>query len=375
MTMTVPSPANGEALAKRVEPSARRELARVSDNSAFANLLDSSRFEHMQRVAGLFAASTMIPEHYRDNIGNCFIALQMAVRLDIDPFMLMQKSYVVHGKPGIEAQLAIALINSSGIFEDAIDFEINGDDPDDAFDPSYQVRAWAVRKSTGKRVNGPWINWRLVEAEGWRDKPGSKWKTMPEQMFMYRAASFFGRLHCPERLMGMQTAEELQDTGPGRPGFVEANVFAGKGEDAVRAALEAEGEPVTKVAKAPPSPKVEPPQPTPEAPAPEPANGPAASGAAPSEPNPLNPEEQAKEYVEATLPAELLATLKSAADGSPEVKARLAKAKEETGVEGIVSELSEDDAKKLAYHFKLLSLKRMAESSLLPKTGGRPRSR
>lgn len=230
---TAPPPDNGGIAVRRIVP--------VSDESAFSNLLDTARFEHMQRIANIFSASTMIPEHYRGNLGNCFIALQMSVRLGVDPFMFMQSSYIVHGKPGMEAKLAIALINSSGLFVDALDFEVQGDEPDDAFDPSYRVRAFAVRKSTEKRVNGIWIDWKLVKAEGWFDKAGSKWKTMPEQMFMYRAASFFGRLHCPERLMGMLTAEELSDIGPGRPNFVEANVLADKGSDAIRAAIEAEG--------------------------------------------------------------------------------------------------------------------------------------
>jgi hypothetical protein len=51
----------------------------------------------------------------------------------------------------------------------------------------------------------------MVKAEGWDSKSGSKWKSIPSQMFCYRAAAFFGRLYCPERLLGMQTAEELQD--------------------------------------------------------------------------------------------------------------------------------------------------------------------
>ena len=43
------------------------------------------------------------------------------------------------------------------------------------------------------------------------DKGCSKWKTMPRQMMMYRAASFFARAHCPEVLLGIQTVEEVQD--------------------------------------------------------------------------------------------------------------------------------------------------------------------
>ena len=34
---------------------------------------------------------------------------------------------------------------------------------------------------------------------------------MPELMFQYRAASFFGRLYAPDILKGMQTVDEVKD--------------------------------------------------------------------------------------------------------------------------------------------------------------------
>jgi hypothetical protein len=43
------------------------------------------------------------------------------------------------------------------------------------------------------------------------DKTGSKWKTMPELMLKYRAAAFFGRLYCPEIMMGLYSADETID--------------------------------------------------------------------------------------------------------------------------------------------------------------------
>ena len=192
---------------------AARDLGLTNhDDSQFANLLDTGKFEHMYRVAQLFSSSQMIPAHYQNQAANCFIAVQMAVRLGVDPFMFMQNTYIVHGRPGMEAKLAIALINTSGMFQDTLDYEIEGDDPSKQ---DYRVRAFAVRRSSGKKILGPWIDWKLVKSERWDSTNGSKWKTMPGQMFCYRAAMFFGRLHCPERLMGMQTADELTDVHNG----------------------------------------------------------------------------------------------------------------------------------------------------------------
>ena len=57
------------------------------------------------------------------------------------------------------------------------------------------------------------VDWRMVKAEGWDSKNGSKWKTMPEVMFHYRAAAFWVRIFAPDCALGMQTAEEIIDVG------------------------------------------------------------------------------------------------------------------------------------------------------------------
>ncbi len=180
----------------------------VHDNGQFADFLDTGRYEQLSRLAVRLAGSQLIPDHFRNKPGDCFLAASMAMRMGIDPMLLMQNIYVVHGKPGMQAQLAIALVNSSGLFTDPLSYEIEGENP---FDASYRVRAYAKRKSTDSMVYGPWVDWKVVKAERWDGKEGSKWKTMPGLMFMYRAASWFGRTMCPESLMGMQTVEEIED--------------------------------------------------------------------------------------------------------------------------------------------------------------------
>ena len=72
--------------------------------------------------------------------------------------------------------------------------------------------AEAKRISDGKLCVSTEITMQLAKNEGWIDKSGSKWKTMPQQMMMYRAASFFAKVYCPEILFGIQTVEEVKDT-------------------------------------------------------------------------------------------------------------------------------------------------------------------
>jgi hypothetical protein len=164
---------------------------------------DVDKFEQAQRVAKMFASSTMVPEHFRNNVGNCMIGLNFAARVGLDPFMCLQKMYIIHGKPGIEAQLMIALINRSGRFT-PLKFKLDGEGK------SLQCTCYATEKSTGEECEQT-IDWGMVTAEGWDKKAGSKWKTMPKLMIQYRSAAFFGRLYCPEAIMGMMSNDELHD--------------------------------------------------------------------------------------------------------------------------------------------------------------------
>jgi len=66
--------------------------------------------------------------------------------------------------------------------------------------------------STGEMLTGPLVTIAIAKKEGWYQKSGSKWQSMPEQMLRYRAASWFVRTIAPEIAMGLQTAEEMRDT-------------------------------------------------------------------------------------------------------------------------------------------------------------------
>ncbi len=183
----------------------------AGEDSVFFNV---SRFEHAQRVGKVLAESSMIPEHFRNNIGNCLIALNLAQRMRVDVFMLMQTMYVVHGRPGIEGKLAIALIEGTGRFS-PIQFRFSGEGVTDnkVKRPDFCI-AYATDLKTKQVIEGPEVTWEMAKAEGWIDKKGtqtSKWQTLPGLMFRYRAATFFARVNCPGALLGLRTTDELED--------------------------------------------------------------------------------------------------------------------------------------------------------------------
>jgi len=173
----------------------------TSTELTFGNKTD---FEHAQRVAKMLATSSLIPKEYQNNIPNTMIALEMANRIGANPMMVMQNLYVVHGKPSWSGSFVIAALNSCGRFT-PIRFEITGQGD------TLACRAYANDKITGERLNGSLVTMAMAKAEGWVDKAGSKWKTMPEQMIQYRSGAFFGRVYAPDVLMGMPTEDEVTD--------------------------------------------------------------------------------------------------------------------------------------------------------------------
>lgn len=163
------------------------------------------------RMAERMAGSSFLPEAYRGNPDDCLILIDYAARLRMSPIALAQGMHVVKGKPGLSGALVISLINSSSKFDGDLQFEWCGQplEPGKPIPAATGCRAFAFRN--GERVNGPWVTGAMVDAEGWARKDASKWKSMPEVMFHYRAASFFGRIHAADVLLGMHSIEELED--------------------------------------------------------------------------------------------------------------------------------------------------------------------
>ena len=235
-----------------------RQAAHAAPKPVEVGLTSLEGFELAQRIAKMLAASTMVPEVYRDTLkikdgkdqngnwlyrsepnpnglANCVIALNMANRMGADPLMIMQNLYIVEGRPAWSSQFVIGAINTSGKYsplrfemEDRGEIEVTYTTKEWKWNPQQRkslpeekthtvklrnivCKAWAVEAGTGERLESAEISMEMAVKEGWYQKNGSKWQTMPEQMLRYRAASFFGRIYAPEVLMGIRTQEEEMD--------------------------------------------------------------------------------------------------------------------------------------------------------------------
>jgi hypothetical protein len=175
----------------------------TTNNSVFSGI---QAFEDAQRIAKALASSTLIPPQFQGQQGfaNCLVALEIAGRMNISPFLCMQHLHIIHGRPSWSSAFIIAMVNGCGRFT-PLRFEVSGEGD------SLACYAVATDIKTQQELKGPTITMTMAKKEGWATKSGSKWITMPELMIRYRAAAFWGRLFAGDLLVGLQTQEEVID--------------------------------------------------------------------------------------------------------------------------------------------------------------------
>jgi len=162
---------------------------------------DENRFEFspaLQQLAENIAKSTIIPREFQGNPANCLIALELAHRISAGILATMQSMYIVHGKPSWSGQFIIGCVNNTRRFS-PLRFHFN-----EAKDECYAF----AQDSEGNELIGPTASVAMAKAEGWYQN-NKKWQTMTQLMLMYRSGTFFGRVFCPDVLLGMREQYEV----------------------------------------------------------------------------------------------------------------------------------------------------------------------
>ncbi|UCC88486.1 MAG: hypothetical protein JSV81_04025 [Anaerolineales bacterium] len=168
-----------------------------------SDIQPANKGQEMWNMANALSRSTIIPKAFQGQAANCFVALDMANRMGASPMEIMQNIYVVHGTPGFSAKYAIAMANRSGVFKGPIHYEERGSGA------SLEVEAYAIVRETGQRVSFT-ASMAMAKAEKWDTNPKYK-GPLAATMLRYRSATLLIRTTCPEVLLGMQTADEVED--------------------------------------------------------------------------------------------------------------------------------------------------------------------
>lgn len=196
-----PKTANGLSRQTAVAPPAKTVRV-VEDHGPLAHLMDTARFEHLQRIALVMATASLIPDHLKgkndqQTLGNCFLVVNQSLRWGLDPFAVAAETYSVQGKLGFQGKLIAALVNARANLRGKLRYEFSG--------------AGDGRTVTVIGQFQDEDNERTVELSVGQAKTSNKmWISDADQKLIYSAATKWARRHCPEVLLGVLTDDDLE---------------------------------------------------------------------------------------------------------------------------------------------------------------------
>lgn len=241
------------------------ELALTQDGvidmtSPASMMLNASHMQALVAFADLMAKSAVtVPQHLQGKPADCLAIAMQAAQWGMNPFAVAQKTHIVSGRLGYEAQLVNAVITSSRAIEGTFSYEFKGEGQD------LHCRVGATPRGAGEIVWGEWLRNGDVKT---RNSP--LWAVNPKQQLGYLQVKNWARLYCPGAILGVYTDDELDGTeAPSAP--------RGPQRRSASAAAPAPLQPVDEVPVAERTPAAPPPVAEPASATPK-ANAPAATG-------------------------------------------------------------------------------------------------
>ncbi|HCL7219368.1 TPA: recombinase RecT [Citrobacter freundii] len=178
-----------------------------------AAIFSPEGIDRLVRFATLMADSkATVPQHLAGKPADCLAVTMQAAQWGMNPFAVAQKTHVVNGTLGYEAQLVNAVVSSSNLLSTRLNYRWDGDwskvNGKSDKSPSLTVTVSAVLKGEAEPRE---LTISMAQA-GVRNSP--LWEQDPRQQLAYLCVKRWARLHAPDVLLGVYTPDELQETTP-----------------------------------------------------------------------------------------------------------------------------------------------------------------
>ncbi|MDI9222085.1 RecT family recombinase [Pantoea sp. EA-12] len=216
----------------------------TSENtSTAATIFSPDALDKLVRFAEIMACSRVtVPAHLTGKASDCLAVTMQALQWRMNPFAVAQKTFMVNGVLGYEAQLVNAVITTMAPTRDRIQYAW--------FGPWEKVIGKFVERTSPKGNKYAAPGWTLADETGcgvrvWatmknEEEPreleilltqaqvrnSTLWASDPKQQLAYLAVKRWARLHCPDVILGVYTPDEI-DTAPP----VERDITPGKSAD------------------------------------------------------------------------------------------------------------------------------------------------
>ncbi|WP_345842488.1 RecT family recombinase [Shewanella algae] len=190
-------------------------------------MMNHDAMNNMYRLAETMAGGkATVPQHLQGNVADCMAVVMQSAIWRMNPFAVAQKTHVVSGTLGYEAQLVNAVVKHSGAVQGAFQYEFFGD-------WSKVIGNFIVKTNqNGKQYQAP--NWNLSDEKGLgvyvrntltgeseprelelllsqaQVRNSTLWASDPKQQLAYLAVKRWARLYCPEAILGVYSDDELE---------------------------------------------------------------------------------------------------------------------------------------------------------------------
>src|SRR6478736_4483746 len=150
--------------------------------------MDERETRHLQRAYFLSTVqSGLVPDAFKGDIRSIYIMSFKAERMGIGLPEVLQGGYFVHGRHGWYAEFMISRVLELKIFT-KIDYVKTG-----SIEDGTRTCIAVGTRPDGSTAEGSEVSLAMAKKEGWTEKKGSKWVTMPDYMLEKRAATFLIR--------------------------------------------------------------------------------------------------------------------------------------------------------------------------------------
>ncbi|EOU1336423.1 RecT family recombinase [Cronobacter malonaticus] len=178
-----------------------------------AAIFSPEGLNQLVRFADLMAQSkATVPAHLAGKPADCLAVTMQAAQWGMNPFAVAQKTHVVNGALGYEAQLVNAVVSSSSLLATRLNYRWDGDwskvSGKTDKSPNLTVTVWATLKGETEPRE---LTISMAQA-GVRNSPN--WEVDPRQQLAYLCTKRWARLHAPDVLLGVYTPDELEESRP-----------------------------------------------------------------------------------------------------------------------------------------------------------------
>ena len=162
---------------------------------AFSNMGQVLEFAKVMAISGI-----AVRPHFRGNPGACAAITMQAMRWNMDPFAVANKSYAVSDQIAYESQLIAAVVNTRAPLRNRLRSRYEGEGQN----RRCTVSGTLLDEDEPREVKSPPLG-QITP------KNSPLWKNDPDQQLFYYTVRLWARRETPEILLGVYDREELAE--------------------------------------------------------------------------------------------------------------------------------------------------------------------